>query len=142
MLVAKRDVVRAISNLIHNAIKYSWNRDSDEKRWVTIRSKIVDKEVWIEFENFGVPITKEEIDHEIIFEIGVRGRLSHDRGRTGTGVGLSDARRIARRHGGDVVISSRPVSPGGREDDYLKNPFITTAILKLPLPPKRGGKQL
>lgn len=130
--VAEHDVGRAIANLLHNAIKYSWVRKKSESSWVSIRVHAGAREVAIEFENWGVPIPREEIEKELIFRLGYRGRKSSDRGRAGTGIGLTDARRVADDHGGSLTIRSHPARPGGREDDY-EQPFITTATITLPL---------
>lgn len=130
--VVERDIIRALTNLLHNAIKYSWNREKGEHRWIDIRSHIKKNKVIIEFENWGVPIPKEEIEQGVLFQIGYRGRLSGDRGRVGTGVGLTDSRRVAREHNGDVTLESRPARPEARTDDY-KQPFLTTATLSLPI---------
>lgn len=130
----RREVLRALTDLLHNAIKYSWSRDKDGTKypWVDIRARVADGSVHIEFENWGVPIKKEEIAQELIFDIGYRGLLSGDRGRIGTGIGLADARRVARAHRGDVYVTSRP-SVSSRPDDDYSVPFITTVTLKLPV---------
>lgn len=130
--VVERDVVRAIVNLLHNAIKYSWRRKDSKAPWITIRSNIIDSQIVIQIENWGVPIPREEIEQELIFQIGHRGRMSSDGRRMGTGIGLYDARKVAQRFGGTVTIDSRPASPGGRADDYSQ-PFITTAQFTLPI---------
>jgi PAS domain S-box-containing protein len=129
--VVQREVVRALTNMLHNAIKYSWSRDKYKSPWITIRASVVERFVLIDFENWGVPIPKDEID-ELIFKMGYRGKLSGDRGRVGTGIGLADARRVARAHGGDVVVKSHPAAGSRREDDYTQ-PFITNVTMKLPL---------
>lgn len=129
--VVQRNVVRALANLLHNAVKYSWSREPNKAPWVAIRAYEKDRQVVIEMENWGVPIPKDELDQELIFEIGYRGKLSGDRGRVGTGIGLTDARRVARKHGGDVTIVSGPAVFGKREDDY-KQPFLTTVTMRLP----------
>lgn len=130
--VDERRIVRAIVNLLHNAIKYSWEYRKTGKNQIFIRCKIVNNEIWIEFENLGVPITEEEIKKELIFEYGYRGIKSGDRGRLGTGIGLSDARETARKYKGDVVIESLPQYYGYNKR-FEKIPNKTTAILKLPL---------
>jgi PAS domain S-box-containing protein len=130
--VAERDVVRALTNLLHNAIKYSWHPDPQRPRWVAARSFVVEGQARVAFESYGVPITRQEIDQELIFQIGYRGVLSRDRGRLGTGIGLLDARNVAHSHGGDVSVDSRPASPGAAEDNYT-GPFVTTATMTLPL---------
>jgi PAS domain S-box-containing protein len=129
--VHEREVVRALGNLVHNAIKYSWQRTTEKQTWISIRDQIENDELHIDIENWGVPIAKDEIVEELIFHIGYRGVLYSDRGRTGTGIGLTDARRVAKEPGGDVSITSHPALVGLRDDDY-KNPFLTTATLRLP----------
>ncbi len=130
--VVRREVLRGLTDLLHNAIKYSWSRDRSKLPWITIRTHVVGDQVYVEFRNWGVPIKKEEIENDLIFKIGYRGMHSGDRGRVGTGIGLADARRVARAHMGDVEVSSQPAIATRAEDDYT-NPFITTVIMKLPL---------
>ncbi|MCK5058606.1 MAG: PAS domain-containing protein [Candidatus Aminicenantes bacterium] len=129
--VEERSVLRALSNLLYNAFKYSWHRRIEEKTWVNVRAFAVRDKVHVEFQSFGVPITKEEIEKELIFNFGYRGKYSGDRMRLGTGIGLSDARDTARKYGGDVKITSRPAS--GEDETNYKQPFITTATFILPI---------
>ena len=128
---SRRDLVRALGNLLHNAIKYSWSRSSEGSRpWIELRATLLrDGKVAIAIENWGVPIPKEEVP--LIFKLGYRGRYSHDRNRAGTGVGLHDSRQVARSHRGDVTIESRPASPG--DPSSYSQPFLTTATLTLPI---------
>jgi PAS domain S-box-containing protein len=130
--VGRREVVRGLTDLLHNAIKYSWSRDLTKPPRILIRTFTMGNQVHVEFENRGVPIKKEEIESGLIFKIGYRGIHSGDRGRVGTGIGLADARRVARAHGGDLVVSSQPAVATYAADDYT-NPFITTVTMKLPL---------
>jgi signal transduction histidine kinase len=135
--VAERAVVRALTSLLHNAIKYSWHPAPGRRRWVTVDCAVVGGHVQVTFQNYGVPIARDEIQQELIFQVGYRGRLSRDRGRMGTGIGLADARAVARDHGGDVTIASRPAHTD-MEDDPYSVPFLTTATLILPLHRKEG----
>jgi PAS domain S-box-containing protein len=129
--VVRREVLRALTDILHNAIKYSWNRDRSKSPWVTIRTSVANDQVSVEFINWGVPIKKEEIEQDLIFKIGYRGMHSGDRGRVGTGIGLADARRVARAHRGEVQVTSQPAVASWAVDDYT-NPFITTVTMKLP----------
>lgn len=129
--VVRREVVRALTDLLHNAIKYSWQRDRTKSPWIKIRTFIADEQVHVEFENWGVPVRQEEIDRELIFKIGYRGMHSGDRGRVGTGIGLADAQHVARAHKGELEVSSQPAVGSWAPDDY-SNPFITTVTLRLP----------
>lgn len=130
-----RDLTRVLSNLLHNAIKYTWRRDRTKAPWVAIRAYVHEPTVCIEFENWGVPIAQEEIEHGLVFELGYRGRWSKDRGRLGTGIGLTDAKRVTEVHGGTLTIESRPAAPGSHrtgDEKYYQQPFITTVRMCLP----------
>lgn len=129
--VGAREMLRAISNLLHNAIKYSWRREG-KSPWVSIHAYARAEYVYVIFENYGVPIPEDEIKQRLIFEFGYRGRLSSDRGRLGTGIGLTDSLYTARHYGGDVVVEStsawRDAPP-----NYYKTPYLTRVTLSLPL---------
>jgi PAS domain S-box-containing protein len=137
--VAEQEIVRALSNLLHNAIKYSWGKHN-QAPWVSIRALANEQSVAIECENWGVPIHRDEIEKDLIFKLGYRGQNSSDRGRAGTGIGLTDAWRVVDDHGGSLGIRSRPARPTARESDadYYEHPFITTAVISLPLNETRG----
>jgi len=131
--VQKSAITRALTNLLHNAIKYTWIRDSKnskEDKYINIYIKQEEDYFVIRFENFGVGIPQDEIEEDTIFQIGHRGRVSGMRGRFGTGIGLSDARYVARKQGGDVTIESRPATK--REFIDYKRPYLTTATIKIP----------
>ncbi|MBK9007282.1 MAG: PAS domain-containing sensor histidine kinase [Anaerolineae bacterium] len=134
--VNEREIVRAFSNLMHNAIKYSWHRGFERRKTtlVSIRTMLKDQKVYIEFENWGVPIKREEIETGKVFELGYRGEMSKDLGRLGTGIGLTDANHIAKSHGGYLEIESHPAhsSYDERSEGYYNQPFLTKATFVLP----------
>lgn len=134
---SERDMLRALTNMLHNAIKYSWRRDPERTKpaWVSIRTSVKDKWLYIEFENWGVPIKREEIERGKVFELGYRGELSKDRGRLGTGIGLTDTRRVVEAHGGKVEIESHPAFRGSQNEksgQYYHQPFLTRVTIILP----------
>jgi PAS domain S-box-containing protein len=131
--VACNDAVlnRALHSLIHNAIKYSWSKGQERRPWVEIKVEKKQDTVELTIENWGVPIRKEELENDFIFQFGKRGKESDDRGRAGTGIGLFDAREIILRHGGTLALSSEPTA--FNLPDVYTNPFITRAHIVLPL---------
>ena len=132
VVVDERGVVRALGNILHNAIKYSWERDRGGPVRVTLRTRLRENILLIEVENWGVPIPGDEIERGLIFKIGYRGRLAAGAGRAGTGVGLADAQQVAREHGGEVSVMSRPAVQTGEDENYTQ-PFLTTVSLSLPI---------
>jgi signal transduction histidine kinase len=138
VLVNEREMMRALSNILHNAIKYSWRRDPQRTKaaWVSIRTRVQDGNVFIEFENWGVPVKREEIETGKIFELGYRGELSKDRGRLGTGIGLTDARRVAEVYGGRLMVESHPAVRGmydEKNEQFYSQPFLTRVTMVMPL---------
>lgn len=132
----ERELVRAIANLLHNAIKYSWRRDAEHKPWVRVTIRRAGRELVTEIENWGVPISRTELSEDMVFELGYRGKWSTDRGRLGTGIGLTDAREVIGKHRGVVELDSRPARSWGPEDPedprYYRQPFITRVTFRLP----------
>jgi len=131
----ERDISRALANLLHNAIKYSWRRDRGNPPWVSIRTEERHGMVRFEFESWGVPITHDEVERGLIYQMGYRGKWSTDRGRLGTGIGLTDTQRVALAHGGQLEVDSQPAHASGlRPDDdaYYRNPFLTKVTLTIP----------
>ncbi len=124
---------RALSHLVHNAVKYSWQRASGT--WVALRlsqEPRADRAGWLlEIENYGVPIPPDELRDGTIFQFGYRGRLAPDRHRLGTGIGLYDAYRIIRDLEGDLSLTSDPASPIAPGEDPLYEVDPATGERKL-----------
>lgn len=137
--VSERDMLRAVSNLLHNAIKYSWSKEKNKPAWVIIHAYVLAARAYIMFENYGVPIQTDEIQNGLIFQFGYRGSLSSDRGRLGTGIGLTDALNTARLHGGDIKVESTCARHSVPREDYTA-PFITKVTLSLPVYTNTGAQ--
>jgi PAS domain S-box-containing protein len=125
VLGRERALVRVLENLLHNGIKYSWFSNYDFVSFnVELRTP---GQVAVRVTNKGVPIAEDE--REKVFEIGYRGRRSSEGLRTGSGIGLHDAQRVAREHGGKIEVKSRPF---GAQDSAAAEPYFTTFTLTLP----------
>jgi two-component system phosphate regulon sensor histidine kinase PhoR len=99
-------LVRAISNLLVNAWKYT---DDDKKISLTARSHGRWIDIAVRDNGIGLP-RGEQRD---VFEEFARGKEAIDRGLPGVGLGLAFVRAIVRAHRGKIVIASRP--GGGSE---------------------------
>ncbi|WNS43115.1 HAMP domain-containing sensor histidine kinase [Paenibacillus sp. MMS20-IR301] len=92
-------IARAIDNLLMNALKYSFRPGA-----IQIRLSTDHRQVTIEVENRGIPLTKEQEDK--LFERFYK--VDHSRSsegiQTGSGLGLSIARNIAGLHGGSLTL--------------------------------------
>jgi heavy metal sensor kinase len=95
-----RMIQRMIANLLDNAIKYTPAGGSVE---VTVNTGNQDA-VTIAVKDTGIGISKKDIPH--IFERFYR--CDPSRSEAGIGLGLSFARAIARAHGGDISVFSKP----------------------------------
>ncbi|HVF41929.1 MAG TPA: HAMP domain-containing sensor histidine kinase [Pyrinomonadaceae bacterium] len=131
--ISETDVRRALLNILHNAIKYSWQLPGQKRAWVKIQCYVEGRYAHVEFESWGVPIMKDEIEQGLVFKLGYRGAFSGDKGRVGTGIGLYDALKTARAHGGDITVESKPAwSQGDSEVDMKRQPFLTTVTFRIP----------
>jgi signal transduction histidine kinase len=131
IVAAEKSLRRAIYNVLHNAVKYSGTLRQGNA-WIDVSLKATEASALLIIESWGIPITRNEIDQELIFQLGYRGIFSSQKGQTGSGIGLFDARLTARRHGGDLSIACRPERSGETEEE-LTIPHITTATFDLPL---------
>jgi heavy metal sensor kinase len=95
-----RMLQRMIANILDNAIKYTEGGGA-----IHLAVKIQDDgPVVISVKDTGVGITEADLPH--IFERFYR--CDPSRSESGTGLGLSLARTIARAHGGDITVESTP----------------------------------
>jgi signal transduction histidine kinase len=95
----KPALVRALQNLISNALKYGGTN-----RWIGIRAWSTPAEVCITVDDRGDGISSEDLPH--IFEPFYRGRNVVDAQIQGSGLGLSLVQKIVEAHKGSVSVTS------------------------------------
>src|SRR5262249_12600906 len=106
---------RMLHNLLSNAVKYSYHgiRAGDSARervvdiWCTPRHDPHGRTCLLALQNYGIGIEPDELNR--IGEPGYRGRLARREVEIGTGLGMSEARAVARAHRGYLNIQSRAV---------------------------------
>ena len=94
-------LTQAINNLIDNAVKYSTG-----KKRVIVRTCLVDSELGISVQDFGLGIQKEELDR--VFDRFYRGGDELTRTVKGSGLGLTLVKQIVEAHKGTVEVESDP----------------------------------
>ena len=132
MEISLPSLERAFMNLIGNAVKYSYIGSSITDRYIDITCSHDRSFCTVVISNFGVGILPEEISAEKIFEPGYRGLLSKDRSRIGSGLGLSEAKRIIRElHHGTINVKSHDKLSG----------YKTSVTVVLPLRQLKGERE-
>jgi two-component system phosphate regulon sensor histidine kinase PhoR len=94
--VDRAAVMRALENIIDNAIKYS-----DATRRLAVSGRATGKRVTLTVKDAGSGICRE--DQARLFERFYRGRNAHG---SGSGLGLAIAKRIIESHGGRIEVRS------------------------------------
>jgi two-component system phosphate regulon sensor histidine kinase PhoR len=96
----KRDMEKLFTNLITNAIKYS-TEDGD----VTLEGKVEGNYVCYRVKDAGIGISPENLDY--IFDDFYRADDEKVRKITGTGLGLTIAKKIVNSHFGRIEVESK-----------------------------------
>jgi len=96
----KRDMEKLFTNLITNAIKYS-TEDGD----VTLEGEVEGSYVCYRVKDAGIGISPENLDH--IFDDFYRADDERVRKITGTGLGLTIAKKIVNSHFGRIEVESK-----------------------------------
>lgn len=99
-----RQLRSLVSNLVENAIKYTFPEEGASPPKVTVAAAIRGDILEIDVADEGIGIAEGHQDR--IFERFYRVDRARSRETGGTGLGLSIARHIARNHHGDITVSS------------------------------------
>ena len=92
-------IKQVLTNLITNAVKYSFSRSV-----IILRARLFEKEVWISVKDQGQGIPVEEMRH--LFKDFSRTSVKPTGGEKSIGLGLAITRRIVEAHGGIIWVDS------------------------------------
>lgn len=101
ILADKHLLERAISNLLDNAVRHTPDHGRIQIHYCREKDRVV-----FTIHDSGQGFAEEELEH--VFEPLYRGEQSRNRATGGAGLGLSIARRIIRRHGGELTAHNDP----------------------------------
>lgn len=96
-----RSIRMLLRNLVENALKYS-----PREKPVRLSAWLGDDGVFFRVSDEGSGISRE--DQDLLFAPFFRGSDAHKGAEPGFGLGLSLCRRIARAHGGELLVESSP----------------------------------
>lgn len=97
-VLADRNRVRqVITNLVHNAIKFTRPGGS-----ITVTTKTLEGSIVVDIADTGIGILKEDLPH--VFERFYKGDKA--RAGEGTGMGLAIAKHVVEAHGGSIWVRS------------------------------------
>jgi signal transduction histidine kinase/ActR/RegA family two-component response regulator len=114
---------QSISNLIHNAIKFTQSRGRIE---VSIRRRV--NEVVIRVRDTGIGIAPEMLPR--VFDLFAQGDVAIDRAQGGLGIGLTLVRKLVAMHGGSVEARSAGLGRGSEFEIAL--PILNDSALDKP----------
>jgi signal transduction histidine kinase/ligand-binding sensor protein len=119
--IERENISLAIRNILDNAIKYSFPKTTID----VFRKRDRYEMVSIAFESYGIGIHPSE--KEKVFERRYRTKRARELVRIGSGIGLSEASEIIKRHRGEIKINSwKEVDPD------VKEGYKTRVTISLP----------
>jgi len=107
------DLRRVLHNVVNNAVKYSYRSTDHAQRHIKFQSRVpfehsASKSSFaIRVSNYGLGVEPEE--HSQVYRPGFRGRQARTQVPMGAGIGLSEAAKIMKLHGGAVRLRSAPL---------------------------------
>jgi signal transduction histidine kinase len=129
---SEMEICRIFYNILNNAIKYSYHSVAKAQRVIRIKTRVPydpgfqERRFSISVENYGLGASKEEVKY--IFAPGFRGQRAISEVPVGAGIGLSEAQKIIRTHGGKIKFKSEEL----HKDDSDIFTYLTTVELIFP----------
>jgi signal transduction histidine kinase len=114
---------RLLHNVLNNAVKYSYHSIRGHARTIRIYCKVPydpgfsKKRFALLFENYGLGLEEDELKQ--VFKQGFRGSQAIREVAVGSGIGLSEVRKIMKVHRGDVKFQSKKLFGQGLESTFL-----------------------
>jgi PAS domain S-box-containing protein len=130
-LLVSADPVRLaqiFSNLLNNSCKFT---EPGGRIWVTVRRHASDVTVSVRDTGIGIA----PANQDVIFEMFGQEDKSLERSRSGLGIGLSLARRLAELHGGDIEVRS---DGAGRGSEFTVRLPLTAEVPQVSDDPSGG----
>jgi signal transduction histidine kinase len=134
----------AITDIVDNAIKYSWKGRVKEGRFEPHQVRIYvttdANNVSVRVTNYGIGIPPEFLDELLEGKPGYRANVPDDRSeRDGTGMGFATAVRTFEEFGGWIDAESVPADGNKRELGEEYHRYVTEVWAVLPLTKNTGG---
>lgn len=129
---SEMEIRRLVHNVLNNAIKYSYHSIPNAQRTIKVKSKVPydpgfrKRRFALSVENYGLGLTESE-RHNVL-KPGFRGEQAIAEVPIGAGIGLSEAAKIMKAHGGHIQIRSKELY----EDQTGQRTYLTTVDLIFP----------
>lgn len=130
---SEMELRRLMHNVLNNAVKYSYRSVPQSQRVVRVSSKVPfdpgfrRRSFSISIENYGLGLSDEEKPN--VLKPGYRGRQAIAEVPIGAGIGLSEAAKIMKVHGGEVKVRSRQLHQSSHD---VGPTYLTTVDLVFP----------
>jgi signal transduction histidine kinase len=128
--------VQIVSNLLHNAVKFS-NAGGEIKISAGLQrpAPAADPELWLSVSDGGIGISPYMLPR--IFDLFTQGDTSRAGSQKGLGIGLALARRLIEMHGGTIDAASEGLGRGSTFT--LRLPGSATIVEQAPITPRHVG---